>query len=196
MNAWLTRCSFFLSKCQVLTIACKLLWPPTASLTSSPDAFALIHSIQPRCFFVPGPLSEMLFLKHPCARPPYPFLALLRYHLLREHSLALFPSGCTGCPLFCSALAFLHGPYHFWASCLIYLLSRFIIQLSTLVLLTDMPKCLESCLALGGCSYSLPVECMVNEFECGVWHTWVSSFHLTWHGDFSGLFLEFSIAPS
>lgn len=41
-------------------------------------------------------------------------------------------------------------PYHFWANDLIYLLSRFIVQLYTLVLLTDVPNCLESCLALGG----------------------------------------------
>lgn len=186
--------SLFLSKCQVLTIAYKLLGSP---LPLWPHLLILLPSFTLSSHVASSfldPLPEMLFLKHPCVQPPCLLLALA---LILSFSGSLlwhcFPLAVVSVLRSALHLPLYMALNHFWANFLIYLLSSFIVELYTLVLLTDVPNCLESCLVL---HIAFQRIAWLNEFECGVWHTWVFSYYLTWHGDFFGLFLAFIITPS
>lgn len=205
--AYLTSGKLLLNECMTLSVAVHFSWVNAKSLqlpTSScdpplplwPHLLILLPS-----FTLSGhaassflnPFLKWSFSNIHVSNSVTPFQPWLRY--FSRSILWQFPSSCTGSPLLCSALAFLHSPYHSWANYLIYLLGRFIIQLSTLVLLTDVPSAWNRVWYLVSTHTACWQMAWLNEFECGVWHTWVSSFHLTCNGDFSGL-LEFSMAPS
>lgn len=124
------------------------------------DIFTVIHSLQPPCFHVSGPLPGILFLKHPCvySSPPYSFGSDTTFSgSLLQHR---FPWPCSGCPLLCSTLVFLHSTYHFWANCFIYLLSTFDCPTSFCLLMS--PNAWNCVWHLVGAHNNLPVDCMVK----------------------------------
>lgn len=126
----------------------------------TPDNFTVIHSLQPPCFHVSGPLPGMLFLKHPCVylSPTFSFVSNTTFSgSFLQHQ---FPRLCPGCPLPCSSLIFLHSTYHFGTNCFIYMLSTF--NWSTLFCLLMYPNAWNCVWHLVGAHNNLPVDCMVG----------------------------------